>query len=162
MPRLKHFDNLNTVRFVTISCYRRLKGFNDPRACSLFIKHLESARQKYELKIYAYVIMPEHIHLVMHIRPDLKVGLVIREIKSKMAREYFEVNCVHSGGVFWTKRCYDHNCRSQETIIEKIEYCHKNPVRRGLVKDPSDWKWSSFNYYHNNGHVAMRMDMISS
>jgi putative transposase len=44
---------------------------------------------------------------------------------------------------FWQKRCYDHNCRTNETVLENIKYCHKNPVTRGLVKDPGDWQWSA-------------------
>ena len=47
--------------------------------------------------------------------------------------------------MFWDKRCYDHNCRSPQTVVEKIRYCHNNPVTRGLVSDPAEWKWSSYN-----------------
>jgi len=41
--------------------------------------------------------------------------------------------------VFWQKRFYDHNCRTAKTVIEKIKYCHKNPVVRNLVTSSDQW-----------------------
>jgi len=161
MPELKHYDNLGTARFVTFSCYRRLPGFKNKRSKDIFINTLDSAREKHKFKIFGYVIMPEHVHLVILPPDDMKLGLVIREIKSKMAREYFsEVieNNKNLKHVFWQKRCYDHNCRSRETVIEKINYCHKNPVVRKLVKKPEDWEYSSYNYYQGVKDVPLIMD----
>jgi putative transposase len=43
-------------------------------------------------------------------------------------------------------------------VKEKIEYCHKNPVTRGLVLTPGDWKWSSYNWYEGQSDVPIRMD----
>ncbi|MDD3730786.1 MAG: transposase [candidate division Zixibacteria bacterium] len=97
----------------------------------LFIKYLDSVRLKYGFQIYGYAVMPEHIHLVICPRQTMQLGLVIREIKSKMAREYFVqrgLNTLEGHHVFWQKRCYEHNCRSWESVIEKINYCHMNPV----------------------------------
>ncbi len=138
-------------------------GFDSDKTRLLFLKHLEQVRQKYDLKLYGYVIMLEHIHLVLYPPPDSKLGLIIREIKSKMAREYFSKYCnidTREKRVFWQKRCYDHNCRSTDIVREKIEYCHKNLVNRGLVNDPGDWKWSSYNYYHGETEVPIRMDRL--
>ena len=139
MPNLKHFDNLNTTRFVTFCCYRKMNNFHESEVFELFIKHLENVRKKYKFKSFGYIIMPDHVHLVIHPQPDTKLGLLIRELKSKMAREYFSEyfkNIPDRKHVFWRKRCYDHNCRSPETVLEKINYCHNNPVRAGIVKRP--------------------------
>lgn len=59
---------------------------------------------------------------------------------------------------FWQVRCYDHNCRTPDAVREKIEYCHKNPVARGLVSDPADWCWSSYNWYAGRDDVPISMD----
>jgi len=138
-------------------------ALSDNHAKELFIYHLNQARQKHDFKIYGYVIMPEHVHLVIYPPENMKLGLVIREIKSKMAREYFfekEMGFPNSKPVFWMKRCYDHNCRTNETVIEKINYCHKNPVIRGLVKSPGEWIWSSYNYYKGETEVPLIMDEV--
>jgi len=164
MPKLKHYDNLGTARFVTFSCYRRLPGFKEKRSKDIFIKYFNFAREKHGFKIYGYVIMPEHVHLVIRPPDEMKLGLVIREIKSKMAREYFEgfknMN-YDSPHVFWQKRCYDHNCRSSETVMEKINYCHNNPVVRRLVETPEEWDFSSYNYYKGVVDVPLEMDEIN-
>ena len=48
---------------------------------------------------------------------------------------------------FWQKRYYDRNVRSVREFGVKLRYLHRNPVKRGLVKEPGDWKWSSFRHY---------------
>jgi putative transposase len=48
---------------------------------------------------------------------------------------------------FWQRRYYDFNVHSSEKRIEKIQYIHHNPVIRGLVSKPQDYRWSSFNHY---------------
>ena len=48
---------------------------------------------------------------------------------------------------FWQKRYYDRNVRDAREFGVKLRYLHRNPVKRGLVKDPGEWKWSSFRHY---------------
>ena len=60
--------------------------------------------------------------------------------------------------LFWQPRCYDHNCRGVETVKEKIKYCHKNPVVRGLAESPEEWEWSSYCWYHGIENVPIEMD----
>ncbi len=128
----------------------------------LLLKQIEQARLKYRFKLLAYVLMPEHVHLVMWPPDGMKMGRVIGEIKSKMAREYFALTMPSTKGkkVFWQKRCYDHNCRTADTIREKIEYCHKNPVKRGLVAGPGEYVFSSFNWYRGEREVPLLMDEV--
>jgi len=163
MSNFKHFDNLNTARFVTFCCYRKMNNFRESVIFELFIKHLTHVREKYNFKLFGYVIMPNHVHLVLHPKPETKLGLLIRELKSKMAREYFSEYCKNipdGKHVFWQKRCYDHNCRTPEIVLEKINYCHNNPVRAGLVREPGDWRWSSYSWYLGDTNVPILMDKI--
>ncbi len=163
MPRLRHYDDLGTARFVTFCCYRMGEYLLDSLSRELLVKYLREARTKHLFKLMAYVIMPEHVHLVMWPPDGMKLGLVIGEIKSKMAREYFAFTMPDIQGtrVFWQKRCYDHNCRTPETVREKIEYCHNNSVRRGLVQEPGDFEWSSYNWYQGMRNVPLDMDEVA-
>jgi putative transposase len=162
MPKLRHYDDLGTVRFVTFTCYRMGKNFDNTLACELLTKQIQDARAKHRFKLLAYVIMPEHAHMVLLPPYRMKLGLVIGEIKSRMAREYFALTMPDISGtrVFWYKRCYDHNCRTPESVKEKINYCHYNPVNRGLVKNPGDYKWSSYNWYQGKKDVPLTMDEV--
>lgn len=114
--------------------------------------------------------MPEHVHLVLHPPDTIKLGPVVGELKSKYASMIIsqrllrlpENCCITKNGrerqAFWQPRCYDHNCRTQETVIEKIRYCHNNPVIRGLVAEPGLWCWSSYNWYEGKTDQSLVMD----
>ena len=107
--------------------------------------------------------MPEHVHLVLFPPDGMKLGLVIREIKSRSAKLYFKDSITLPSGsrhIFWQKRCYDHNCRTCETVREKIIYCHNNPVVRKLVEEPSQWRWSSYNWYMGEREVPLVIDGV--
>ena len=62
--------------------------------------------------------------------------------------------------VFWRRRCCDHNCRNPETVREKIHYCRKNSVTRGLVKTPTDGPWSSYRWYMGLDGVKLEIDGV--
>ena len=173
MTQLRHFDHLNTARFVTFSCYRRFRLLTPPAVIQVLIDELAVVRGRYGLRLYGYVVMPEHVHLVLWLPDTTKLGSVIGELKSKSARRILPLlldthgRCIdrlranragESRRVFWQIRCYDHNCRSPETVREKIEYCHKNPVTRELVKSPGEWKLSSYNWYAGRSDVPIAMD----
>lgn len=163
MPRLRHFDKLGTARFVTFSCYQRRPYLSEVRPKEFFIRQLDVARSKYGFKILGYVLMPEHVHLVLYPPDEMKMGVVIGEIKSRTARLYFaeySQNVADRKRALWQRRCYDHNCRTPETVREKIAYCHYNPVKRGLVAHPGEWEWSSYNWYQGNSKVPLKIDGI--
>jgi putative transposase len=177
MPRLRHFDHLSTARFVTFSCYRRYRLLTDPSLIQMFLNELDALRTKCRLKYFGYVIMPEHLHLVCHPPDGLSLGRVVGELKSRSARPMLamlhatygrrvdRLQVVRRGRqrlAFWQARCYDHNCRMPETVMEKIRYCHKNPVVRGLVTDPGNWVWSSNHWYEGRRDVPLAMDELDT
>lgn len=173
MPLLRHFDHLNTARFVTFSCFHRYRLLTATPVLNVFIHELNGLRARHNLKLYGYVVMPEHVHLVMWLPDTLRLGAVIGELKSysakrvlpllkfQQARSLDRLTVVRRGiqqTVFWQSRCYDHNCRTCEAVSEKIEYCHNNPVKRGLAAEPGDWLWSSYNWYVGRTDVPIQMD----
>lgn len=163
MTRLRHYDDLGSARFVTFSCYRRLPSLSLLGAKKIVLEEIDRARAKHGFKLLGYVLMPEHVHLVLFPPDEVKFGLVIREIKSRSAKRYFAATQIGKPGtvrVFWERRCYDHNCRTPESVREKINYCQMNPVKKGLVTEPSEWKWSSYKWYHGVEDVPLKMDEV--
>ncbi len=161
MTKLRHWDDLGTARFVTFSCFMRKPYLNQPGAKRLLVDEIDRARTKHLFKIIGYVLMPEHVHIVLFPQDKMKLGMVVGEIKSRMAKQYFAQSGVAPVGVtrvFWQRRCYDHNCRSVETVREKVRYCHQNPVTRGLVDSAEKWPWSSYNWYHGRRDVPLAID----
>jgi putative transposase len=172
MPRLRHYDHLNTVRFVTFTCFHRQKLLTEEAVIAEFQDQVIQTFRARFIKIFAYVVMPEHVHLIVHPPDSVKLGPVIGELKSKAATRILSKKLIDlpaicyvikkgvSRRAVWQPRCYDHNCRTRETMIEKINYCHNNPVKRRLVKESGDWRWSSFNWYRGLKDVPLTIDEL--
>lgn len=170
MTQLRHYDHLGTARFITFSSYQRFPVFQSEAACLLFINELKNMRDTLKLRILGYVIMPEHVHLVLWPPDECRLGIVIGQMKARAARRILaswigtipnqlcHVDNESRSHQIFQRRCYDHNCRTAEIVKEKIIYCHNNPVIRGLVSDPREWKWSSHNWYHGKQDVPLAMD----
>jgi putative transposase len=123
--------------------YRRHSYFDSPEVYDLFLHCLEDTRRRAAWRIYPYVVMPEHVHLLVS-EPDRgTLADAMRDLKvsfSKRVRRECE-------GSFWQKRSHDRNVRTEREFGVKLRYIHRNPVKRGLVKKAGDWKWSSFRHY---------------
>jgi hypothetical protein len=87
-----------------------------------------------------YVVMPEHVHLLLGEPVRATLAQAIQALKLSVAVRRVE-------RPFWQARYYDFNVHSQEKTSEKLKYLHRNPVSSGLVSEPGDWSWSSFRHY---------------
>ncbi len=106
--------------------------------------------------VYGYMVMPEHVHLLLSEPEKDTLADAIHYLKLSFAKRVKTLSQVsvprkdanhgHSGA-FWQKRYYDRNVRNWQEFTVKLRYLHRNPVKRGLVKDAAEWKWSSFRHY---------------
>src|SRR4051794_19835721 len=136
---LKRYYGYGHLHFITFSCYQRRPLLAEPSARDRVLQVLEQVRRKYRFVVVGYVIMPEHVHLLIN---EPKVGtpsLAIQVLKQRTSRA-----TRHDGPQFWQLRFYDFNVWSDPKHIEKLKYMHRNPVTRGLVTAPEDWRWSSY------------------
>ena len=156
---LRRYYGLGDLHFVTFSCYRRLPLLGSARRRDLFLRRLEKVRVRYEMVVVGYVAMPEHVHLLVSepLRQNLSVavkalkqGMARRVLGSSKPREQQQTELFpreNMPGRFWQARFYDFNVWSAKKRIEKLRYIHRNPVTRGLVRSPEQWRWSSFRSY---------------
>jgi putative transposase len=142
------------MHFLTFSCYRRLPYLASPEAKNLFEDALERIRKKYSFVVAGYVVMPEHVHLLVN-----EPGRPTLDQASKAIK--LSVTLRRRERPFWQARYYDFNVFTEEKRVEKLRYMHRNPVVRGLVEKPEDWpttpatktcrwgsrSWSSFRHY---------------
>ncbi|HVO80325.1 MAG TPA: transposase [Terriglobales bacterium] len=131
--------------FITFSCYRRQPNFSTADIYSLFPVSLEDMRRRFDLRVYGYVVMPEHVHLLLSEPQRGVLADAIHYLKVSFTKR------LHSRlpgiGAFWQKRYYDRNVRDADEFDVKLRYLHRNPVKRGLVQKAGDWRWSSFRHY---------------
>lgn len=128
------------LHFITFSCYQLKPYLASAAARNLFEGSLEQTRSRYQFCVIGYVVMPEHVHLLVsepRSHPLAKALQVLKLSVSKLSRQR----------PFWQSRYYDFNVFSGRKHVEKLRYIHRNPVKRGLVAEPIDWRWSSFRHY---------------
>ena len=143
---LVRYHQSGRSHFITFSCYGRLPLLREAWIRDLFVECLERVRREYLFRVYGYVVMPEHVHLLMSEPAKGILSQAIQALKVSVAgraRFYWP----ERDGPLWQKRYYDHNVRSHESFEGKLRYIHRNPVKRGLVPKPEEWKWSSFRHY---------------
>src|SRR5271154_3039607 len=155
---LKRYYGAGDLHFLTFSCYHRKPLLGSPRRRDLFLTVLERTRRRYQFVVVGYVIMPEHVHLLIS-EPQLKnPSTVMQAIKIGFARRVLtqekRKHDPRQAGLFarvpqhiWQKRFYDFNVRTERKRIEKLRYMHRNPVKREVVTSPELWRWSSFRAY---------------
>ncbi|MCU1309548.1 MAG: hypothetical protein JWO20_673 [Candidatus Angelobacter sp.] len=144
---LKRYHESKQTHFITFSCYRRLRHLNTPTLRDLFRSSLEQTRFRYEMRIFGYVVMPEHVHILVSEPERETLATAIQSLKlsgAKLAKRPTETD---GSSRFWQKRYYDFNVKDHEQFVEKLRYIHRNPVKRGLVEKPEEWEWSSFRHY---------------
>jgi putative transposase len=139
---LKRYQQARDLHFVTFSCYRRQPLLSSAHAKGLLEQALEQARRAYGFYVTGYVIMPEHVHLLISEPERSTLARALQAMKQSVARKLI-------GGRehFWQARYYDFNVWTKRKRVEKLRYMHRNPVKRGLVEKPEDWAWSSFRHY---------------
>ncbi len=108
----------------------------------MFEAALERIRRDYVLCVYGYVVMPNHVHLLLSEPDHATLAVAIKSLKQGVARRLMG-DAPH----FWQKRYYDFNVRTEEQFREKLRYIHRNPVKKELCARPEDWAWSSFRHY---------------
>ena len=140
---LKRYQQANDLHFITFSCYRRQPLLATAQAKQMFERALEQVRRQYGLFVAGYVIMPEHVHLLVSEPERGRLAQALQAMKQSVARRLIGAREEH----FWQVRYYDFNVRTSEKRIEKLRYIHRNPVQRGLVERAEDWVWSSYRHY---------------
>jgi putative transposase len=149
---------------LTFSCFRAFKFLAAERTCEWLAESIDEARKTFDFALWAFVFMPEHVHLIIHPhQAEYDIRVILKAIKEPVGRkavkylvknksEWLPRITVRRGKRierrFWQAGGgYDRNIIEPKTLWSMIEYIHQNPVRRGLVVHATEWKWSSAGWY---------------
>jgi putative transposase len=145
MPtRLERYQHSRQMHYVTFTCYHRRPLLMSAAAKAVFEQTLERVRRWYDFYISAYVVMPEHVHLLVSEPERAQLSVALQMLKQIVSRKLKPAGSLEP---FWQHRYYDFNVWSETKFKEKRRYIHRNPVRRGLVEKPEDWPWSSYRHW---------------
>jgi putative transposase len=152
------YQQTGEFHFLTFSCYRRRAYLTAAAAMDLFEDALERVRRRYLFAVAGYVVMPEQGHLLVKVA----CGEPKRALLSKVIQAALKLSVSMRGRERPVRQAhyYDFNVSAHEKFAEKLRYIHRNPVRRGLVAQPEDWRWSSFRHYQTGmrGTVEIESD----
>ncbi len=155
---LQRYYGQGHLHFLTFSCYRRLPLLGTARARNAFVAALAKVRERYRFRLIGYVVMPEHVHLLISESAKCTPSLVLKVLKQRISRDLRkrkrrvateQMRLAFKDGDarlprFWQPRFYDFNVYSARKIREKLEYVHANPVKRGLVRNPVSGRGAVF------------------
>ena len=172
------FDVPGHARGLTFSTQHRLPLLTDEVIADWMVAAVGRARQTHGFRLIAYVVMPEHVHLLILPTADRPgVAEILKSVKQGVSRravrrlrsekpDMLEQLVVSrpSGRIehrFWMQGGgYDRNLTSIDTVRVAVSYIHANPVRRGLVGRDIDWRWSSAGWYAGLKDQPIEIDPI--
>jgi putative transposase len=169
--KLHHYNTPGHAHELTFSCYRRQRHFDDDAACRFFLAEVERTRVLYNFRLWAYVLMPHHVHLLIWpLNHNYDIGKIESGIKGVMAKKYRKHLYEHHRPthdsflvteegvkrfVFWQKGGgFDRNIWNSKAIHDSVKYIESNPVRSHIAATPEDWPWSSaYTRAHKEGVI---------
>jgi putative transposase len=171
---LKRIYGQRHLHFITFSCYRRLPLLKTVGARDVFVREMARVRDEYEFLLVGYVVMPEHVHLLISEPRKGTPSTVLQMLKQRVSKELRKKQRNSSVGQlrlafpesvdnvrsFWQARFYDFNVYTNRKKREKLDYMHRNPLTRGLVNHPNDWPWSSWSFYVMGEPGLVGIDVI--
>jgi putative transposase len=111
----------------------------------IFHESLTKLQTDLDFEVVAWVLLPEHVHMVIDPK-DVGLSRLMKRLKLSFSYQYRQKIGLYRGHV-WQSRFWDHIIRDQEDMNRHIDYIHYNPVKHGHVADPLDWEHSSLRDY---------------
>jgi len=144
MSRLRRLVLSDRYFFVTCNLLRTRAVLNEDDF-EILARVMQARREEHGFLLTAWVFLPDHWHAILGPRYLKGISLVMESVKVSSTRQ---INAERGDlGRLWQGRFFDRALRTVKEYQETVEYIHLNPLRRGLVKRPEDWKWSSVHAY---------------
>ncbi len=165
MPSYRRWHVEGGLYFFTLVTHHRREVFSSSRARRILRESIDSVRKLHRFELVAIVLLPDHIHMMMHLpEGDSDFSVRIGGIKYAFTRAYLAAGgreaettpgqVRHRNRGVWQKRFYEHVIRDYRDYKRHLDYVHANPVKHDLAEKPGDWQWSSFARYVNDGEYG--------
>ena len=170
--RMKRWEVTGDIRFVTFSCERRLPLLANAAIRDVLAAALTTAKARFKFELFAWVVMPEHVHLLLRPRDEMPLDRILNYIKKSVAQRVIArwkeldarilrtIARPDGSPRFWQKGGgFDRNVRDEPELMKEIGYIHRNPVKRGLVERAEQWKWSSARWWLGQREGQVECDL---
>jgi putative transposase len=167
---------LGDLHFITFSCFGRHALLGNTEARNCFVRILAEVRSQYAFLLVGYVVMPEHVHLLISEPKKGDPSKALQVLKQQVSRALLAkgrkslgtqlsprfTRPISAEHHFWQRRFYDFNVWTGGKLTEKLDYMHLNPVKRKMVLHPKDWPWSSWSFYATGEQGLIGIDRWES
>jgi putative transposase len=153
----------NYPHFLTCTVVNWLPIFSQPRLVQIILNSLDFLRSNQRLALHAYVIMENHLHLIASAEnlskeiaafKSFTARSIIDSLKADRAeylltqlKFYKQSHKTTQDYQLWQEGSHPQAIISEDMFVQKLEYIHNNPVKRGYVDDPTHWRYSSCRNY---------------
>ncbi|MCP4360455.1 MAG: transposase [Chloroflexi bacterium] len=173
---MKHIYIEGYIYYITINVYKRLNLFVRPSFVILLYDSLNFYRYKQQFKLLGYVILPDHLHLLIWPYGKANVSDIMRDFKTFTSKriikqaevenrqdllEAFQKAGAKTGrsdNKVWQDNFWDKLVYSEKFLRQKLNYIHRNPVRAGLVDDVAAYPYSSYRNYEFDDNVLIEIN----
>jgi REP element-mobilizing transposase RayT len=151
------------VSFFTATTYQWKLLLKPIKYKRIIIDSLKFLVDKKRIRLYGFVIMPNHIHLLLKILPPWKISEIQRDCMKFAGQQikfdliennpeelsHFKVSLKDRKYQFWQRNSFNKLLEDRAVVEEKLDYIHNNPVQKKwlLAKSPADYHFSSYKYY---------------
>ena len=140
MSLYRRFPADSLPSFVTTNTHERRPIFRSEATCELFIRTLYEVRDEARLRLLGFCVMPDHVHLILATDTE-ELGHSMQLIKGRFARAYNQT--AGRTGAVWQSRYHEQTLRSEEALLDTIEYVMQNPIVARLAVNVEEYRWSS-------------------
>jgi putative transposase len=158
MPHIKKQQLDNCIYFITTVTNGRLPIFRDDSCCDILIDDIKYYRKMLDFLLLAYVIMPNHLHLLLMTGDKFSVSKILQKIKGHSGYRINE--STNQGGSIWQADFFPKIIGEDESIDAAMDYIHNNPVKHGFVETPDAWKYSSYRSIYLHDHSIIKADIL--
>ena len=164
----------NAAHFITSTIVEWLPVFTTAACCDVVVRSFEYCRQHKGLRVYVWVILDNHVHAIVsgpqlaRTLADLKkftahaildqLRFESREWLLNQLAYYCAAHKLRSSHQVWQEGVHPQSINGDEMMLQKLEYLHNNPVKRGLVASPEHWRYSSAHEWLRGANPVMGVD----
>ena len=163
MPEYRRSQLQGGTFFFTVVTFRRQPILTSTNARAILHSAWARVNERYPFITDAVCLLPDHIHCIWTLpEGDSNYSLRWGEIKKMFSKAYLkqigtgekrnESRQKRGEAAIWQRRFWEHTIRDLDDYHRHLDYIHYNPVKHGLVKNVSDWVWSSFHQFVKAGY----------
>ena len=169
-----HIDPDHNVYFITSTVIDWVPLIINDNLAKIILDSFKYCQTHKDLLIFGFVIMPNHFHAIVGLADPMRIPDVIRDLKRHTSRQmtlYFSQKLPEDTHLSWLRPFYGHHInhvwqegyhpvllKSEKWFVQKLEYIHWNPVKKGFVERPEYWKYSSARNYLLDDHSLITLD----